>query len=667
MNTQHPAKGSVCSIPRGGLRVVFAVALGTLFWVHYPTAFAQPAPSSSAAQPQVSERYLPPLPEVPSIELGDPSPESVVQVSHLLERLLGDDDEDRRAAATEVRTVAPNLVAAINRRIDSIAERADRQSMKRLLSDIRGAARDEIRVRMRAEGKKGEIETPDYFDMVVAHPRLDDESWQDLVRILALSRMLVAIESIDATRTLVRIYVRFDFLRIDTQLQLEKLGDRSVAALIEARRHKAKKVAEWAERQLDLMGRAIPSEAVQINDYGALADVLRAYGRIKDPDAARIVVSFANSERAQVREAARQAVALMGEVGNWQLRDTYENTVGKRPPRDWSWQRTARELFRTYDRLRLAHVYDLFDQGQAAHQRGHFDQMRADYDKVLARSPMFERRAEMASGYFDYAKAKADSDLDEAISALYRAERITPKDDASRPRIRSLLLTLEGERLMRQGIADQELFQRALDLDPTNERAKRSFDVARRGEQAVSDERHRWVGAVVIGVVALVAILLIVLWPRRQRDERQEAVTRAEPDPFGSADDNKAVVSDTGSADEPLASDTGGTNEESDDHASASAAAAADNTDATDTPSPNDAETGEAVATDDHSAVDEAPATDNPDRKDAPDAKTEKATAIGDDATFSEAPSPIEREDPADGQPTEDRDEAKADDEIANK
>ncbi len=518
MITQRCNVGLPFASPRRvgyALPVAVALALATLH--SRPVAAQEPSPTASAEP--APARELPPLPDVPPFELGTPSPESVEQVARLLERLLGEDDEDRRAAASEARTLRPDFVAAVNRRIDAIAEGADRKAMKRLLLDIRGEARDEIRKQMRAAGEKGEVQTPDYLDMVVEHPRLDDEAWQDLVRILALSRMLVGIGTVEATRSLVRIYVRFDFLRIDTQLQLDKLGDKALAVLIETRRHEAKKVAEWAERRLDLMGKAIPSEAVQVTDYGVLADVLRAYGRIKDPDAARMIISFANSERAQIREAARQATALMGEVGNWQLRDAYENTVGKRAPRDWDWRRTARELFGEYDRLRLAYVYQLFEQGQKAHRAGQLEEMRAAYAKVLARNPLFEHRAEMAPGYFAYAQARADEDRSAAIDALRRAERLTPKEDPARKRVQSLLMTLEGEELLARGIADQELFHRAVDLDPTNERAKRSFDVARRGDQAIQDEQQRWIGAVVIGAVALMAILLIVLWPRRRAIE----------------------------------------------------------------------------------------------------------------------------------------------------
>ena len=486
-------------------------------------------PRVAVGQPK-QEADLPPLPEVPSLELSEPSPESVTWVRGLLDRLVSEDNDDRKAASAELRTLPPGAVAAIRHDLDVIADRADRSRMKQLLLEIRREARNEVRQKMRAEGKRGEVDTPDYLDMVVAHPHVEDPAWRDLVQVLGLSRMLVAIQTIDATRALVHIYVRFDFLRIDTQLQLEHLGDRAVPALIETRRHQAKKIADWAEKQLDLLGKAIPTEAVRIDDLEVLADVLRAFGRVRDPDAARVIISFSNSERAQIRTAARQGVALMGEIGNWQLRDAYENLVGKKPPRDWSWQRTARELFGEYDRLRMAKAFELFARGKSAETEGRLDDMREAYDKVLARSPVFERSAEMAPGYVAYAQAKADDDRQSALEALRRAERIVGPDDALAKHIRSLRLTLEGELLLAEGIVDQTLFRRALEVDPKNDRARRALDGTLGSEQAVQDRRQRWLGPVVIGSVALVAVLFLLLWPARRHSPTREGEAKTERD-----------------------------------------------------------------------------------------------------------------------------------------
>ena len=426
------------------------------------------------------KRPLPELPEVPKRERKAPTKEHLEELETHLSGFRSKDAHVRQSAVRQLLEVSPALVPAIDKRLNDIADRGDRSGMKRLLQSLRRKARKAVREKMRAEGKRGKIVTPDYLDIVVEFARPDDKLWQDLVSVLAMSRMLVQIGSVQGVRELIDVYVRFgDFLRVDTQLQLEKLGDKAVAALVETRRHRAGKIARWAERQLDTLGKGIVSEAVRTEDQEVLADVLRAYGRIREPDAARIIISFANSERAQIRQAARQGVAMMGEVGAWQLRDSYESTVGKKPPRDWSWDRTARELFGELDRLRLAKVHDLFEAGLAAEREGKLEEMRTAFDKVLARSPMFEHRAEMAKGYVAYARKVQEEQPDLALDALRRAKRVA--DAKERPRIESQELTLRAKILLSKNIADQTLVARALELDESNDDARDLADRMERG------------------------------------------------------------------------------------------------------------------------------------------------------------------------------------------
>lgn len=498
------------------------LALGLLLAV--PLAFAADggAPTSTLAT-------LPPLPQVPKLERAKPTEPELEELDALLGRFQSEDAAVRETAVREILEVRPSLVSAIDARMNAIADKADREEMRRVLEDIRKKGRSAERERMRSEGKKGKLATPDYLDMVAEHARPKSKPWQELISVLAMGRMLAQIGTVEAVRELVDVYVRFgEFLRVDTQLLLEKLGDKAVAGLIEARRHKAEKIGRWAERQLDTLGKGIPSEAVQTQDHQVLADVLRAYGRVRDPDAARIVISFANSERAQVREAARQSVAMMGEVATWQLRDTYETIVGKKPPRDWAWERTARELFGEFDRLRLAQVHRLFDEGMAASQNGKLDAMREAFDKVLARSPMFERRQEMASGYLAYASAHADDQPAQALDALRRAERIAG-DEATKKRAQSLVLTLEGEELLGRGVADQVLFRRAIELDSTNSRARDALARIERGELEKKSTFGRYAAAGAIGLVALLAIGVVGL--RRGRRTKEKQPEQAPPAP----------------------------------------------------------------------------------------------------------------------------------------
>jgi hypothetical protein len=220
----------------------------------------------------------------------------------------------------------------------------------------------------------------------------------------------------------------------------------------------------------------------------------------------RIVVSFVSSERAQVREAARQAVALMGEVATWQLRDTYENVVGKKPPRDWAWEHTARELFAEFDRLRFAQVGKLFEDGRAARTRGDLAVMRAKFDELLAHDPRFEQGAELAAGYVAFARSVQDKARPDAIMALRRAERLDPSSKEAT----SLRLTLEAEALEEKGIADSTLLERAIEHDASNARAKSALARLERGEPKRS-ENARYIAAGSILAVALGAIAFLFL------------------------------------------------------------------------------------------------------------------------------------------------------------
>jgi hypothetical protein len=472
---------------------------------------AEPARSTGLTEP------LPPLPELPRIKLETPTEDAIERLNGLLERLVAADPETRATAVTEIPEAGPDLVPAIDRQLSFIAENADKDEMKRLLEATRRKAREEMRAEMRAAGDQGKVVTPDYLVMLTKHARPESLAWQQLVRVLGMSRMLVQVGEIRGARELVQVYVRFgEFLRVDTQLQLEKMGDYGVAALIEARRYPAAKIARWAERQLDTLGKAIASEAIRTDDPEQLADILRALGRTRDPDAARVVISLANSERAQVREAARQGVVMLGDVGIWQLRDAYENVVGERPPRDWSWERTARELFARFDRLRLARVFTLFEQGLKARADGDLEKMRVAFGKVLARSPRFERANEMAPGLFEYASQANAAHRDDAIDALRHAVRINA-DKSLDPAIHSLLLTLLAERSAEAGVADQTLLRRAMELDSSNRRAKSLLSELERPTTQGEVRWARYGAAGVVSVMALAAILVIVL--RRKRPE----------------------------------------------------------------------------------------------------------------------------------------------------
>jgi hypothetical protein len=488
-----------------GLALLLAAGLATR---DRPALAETPAKSAS-------EHKLPELPTPPTVELARPEAADLAEVDALLARIVGSDAPDREAAVRELLEAAPKHVSAIRFRLAAVADNADKEAMKRLLLKTRRELLD--------KKDDDESEKPaagvDYLARLTEKAEPKSEAWRNLVTVLSLSRMLESIGSVEAVRGLVDVYARFgEFLRITTQNALSRLGDKAVPALIEAERHPAEKIAKWAVRELDMLGKGVPGEAVQTQDQAVLADVLRAYGRTRNPDAVRIVVSFANSERAQVREASRQSVALMGEVGSWQLRDTYENVVGKKPPRDWAWERTARELFAEFDRLRFAQVGKFFEEGQAAREKGDLSAMRESFDKLLAYDPNYEQPAEIAAGYLAFAKSVQDKSRADAIAALRRAERLDPTLKGAT----SLRLTLEAEALEEKGVADSTLLERALETDAQNPRAKATLARFERGEPKRS-ENARLIAAAAILAAALLSIVLILT--------RKSRPASAEPHP----------------------------------------------------------------------------------------------------------------------------------------
>lgn len=485
-----------------------------------------PAPGSKPKPP------LSPLPKPPPVELPPPSAASLAALDAHLGRLVAKDSGVRETAVSEILEVEADLLPAIRRRLQSLSESSNKEAMKELLGQLRDKTRGALKEKAREEGRDEKTKTPDYLVMLEAHARPDNRTWVDLVSVVAMSRMLRQIGTVGAARELVGIYARFgEFLRVDTQLGLEKLGERAAAALIEAERHQAQKVSSWATRQLDALGKGIPGEAVQTSDPEVLADILRAYGRVRDPDAARLVISFANSERTQIRDAARQAVVLMGEVANWQLRDTYENVVGRKPPREWSWERTARELFGEFDGMRLSEVQTLFEKGLAAEKAGKLGDAIAAYDAVLAQDPFFDRGADMIPGYMAHARAKLDADEAVAALALRRAARLAPSGSPEANAAESLLLTLEAETLLARGVPDVALLKKAEQLDPKNERARRLLIRIESGDQSRDDRvaRLRYMGAGTLGIVAVVSALVLAL--RRRGSTEMASVAGAERAP----------------------------------------------------------------------------------------------------------------------------------------
>lgn len=467
--------------------------------------------SASADSAQLAvELPLQKLPTTPSRRLEAASAQDRQLLEEVLRRLISESSSERQAGLAALFEVDSSLLPAVRESIDARARSANRAAMKRLLLDTRAKARAQLERAMRERGEKGEVETPDYLAMMISHAKPDSKDWRDLVEVLALSRICAHLGTTPAVRVLIHVFVRFEFLRIDTQLQLKKLGDKALPALIETTRHEAASISNWAKRRLDFLGKAIASEVVQVEDPEVLADVLRAYGYTSDPDAARIVISFANSERAQVREAARQGVSLFGETAHWPLRDTYEQMVGRKPPREWSWDRTARELFREFDRIRLSELYGQYQRGLRALDSGDLSEMKQAFDRVLARSPEFEPRERLVEGYLQYAQNELPENREAAALAAQRVLRLAASED-DRNRAESVLLTARAVDLSERHVADRALLRRALELDGSNETARSLLAEVSREPLVESSEFMRVLWPAILAGLSLLFALLVGL------------------------------------------------------------------------------------------------------------------------------------------------------------
>ncbi len=476
----------------------------------------------SATPSAVAPASLPDLPKLPPITLPEPDPTALKDLDRLLERLTSEDERSRTDARNAIGELEPRIVPAVRHRIQEVRTALDRDEAARVLEAARKASRKTKRGKEEPDGKKekkdrkdrahrdDESDDGDWLDFLLASPHPKDKAWQDLVRLYGMTRVLTAVGTTPAVRELIQLYAQFgDLVRIDLQRQITKLRDKAVPALIEARQHDAKIVQKWANKELDVLGRAIPGEAVASNDTQILSDVLRAYGRTRDVDAARVILSFCSSERVQLREASREAIAAIGEPGIWQIRDQYLGLTGEKPPRSWTWDRLARELFALYDRQRLAEIHKLMDEGVAAASAGKLAEAASAFDKVLARAPLFERRREMVATYVEQAQKLEDGHRDEALAMMRKALRLDPKAEG-RAHIEAEIACLEGEISLEQGAPDRTAFERALTLEPGHERARRGL--ASLEEKTVERQSHvrRYAGAGGIAVVALLAMILLV-------------------------------------------------------------------------------------------------------------------------------------------------------------
>jgi Tfp pilus assembly protein PilF len=132
---------------------------------------------------------------------------------------------------------------------------------------------------------------------------------------------------------------------------------------------------------------------------------------------------------------------------------------------------------------------------------------------------VFERRKEMTKAYVERAKLVEAKEPAAALELLRKALRLDPQGDGAK-KIEADIAYLEGMALIERGTPDKFPLAKAIEIDPTHERAKRAL--AELEQERVAPKKSfvkRYVAAGGVGFAALIAMIALVRIKPRKRAE----------------------------------------------------------------------------------------------------------------------------------------------------
>jgi hypothetical protein len=304
--------------------------------------------------------------------------------------------------------------------------------------------------------------------LILAPHEIYKEAWAAALQAVSLLAALDVIDTNDALMEAIRFVGQYEgaYARA-VGLLVRAKGDRAIPALVRSRKVPSGVVKSFVGDQLARMGKERAPLMAQVNDDQLLADILRAIAEVRDSEGVMVMLSFINSDRPFVRQAARESLLLYERNAIWAVRQSYEDLTGERADTSWDWKETMDRLFAAQDAARLEPLDALLTRGLVAAREKRWADMDATFGAILGREPEYPRRAEMVPGLLAYGEELlAKGDVLEARRVLRLAGYLAPAGDVRAARIQAHLAYLEGLRRRDLGFPDAQPFQEAAKLDP---------------------------------------------------------------------------------------------------------------------------------------------------------------------------------------------------------
>lgn len=425
---------------------------------------------------------------------------SAAQLEQVAAGLRSNEPKARESAVSALRSLHVESLPGIAERLSSL--RQARPAPERVLA-IMTALRHAVGSR-RADDR---IDRASGVLSVLASDH--DKAAQKVIEPLLLLRSLEQIGTLQAQTLMASVLTvdPGDSWEHEARMLRERQGMSLLPGLLALRSHEDSRVRNWAQAGVRALGMDDPNAVTALGDTHRVAQAVLAYSDPMDFQAMPVVVRLVASDKLEVRQAARIAVARFGRNAIWQLRLLYEEVAGQRASTDWDATRTASELYAVLDRSAIEEADTLLAQGMQHLVAGRLDPMRLLYDRLLALFPMYTEATKLAPGYAALGERKLQADeLVAARDAYQRALRLDPKAKEAE-RWRAQVAYVDAELSLSRGVLDLHLYETALHHDPDHKAAAEALDRLSGAQASRERTKKRMAAGLALGLLAAGVVL----------------------------------------------------------------------------------------------------------------------------------------------------------------